>query len=418
MKRRMVILFSLFLLTSWIIAGCTSTSAAEGSYEDGSTPTAATGAAFTPDGGTVTASASDTSSPEKYTITAIAAGWDHICLLTDRGAVKCAGRNDWGMLGDGTKVNRNRFVDVIGLSSGAKAISAYQSQTCAVMQSGTVKCWGANVLGELGDGSTEDRTQPVDVVGLEGDALAVAAGLLHTCALMKNGGVKCWGGNRSGQLGNGSLEDSSTPVDVIGLSENAVAISAGVKQTCIINTLQGVECWGEMVQNNADSPFTQNTRAVPIVGIKQGVRAIAVGGHHACVLMDGGEILCWGPNDQGQLGNPLSGSTATPVRATRITGELASISAGLFNTCALRSDGGFICWGYLADVFGYEFPIPGQIRFTGEPMNLDPSDLKGKAVSLSAGICALMADGAIKCLGSSFAGWEATSETKIVEIPQ
>jgi alpha-tubulin suppressor-like RCC1 family protein len=170
------------------------------------------------------------------------------------------------------------------------------SHTCALTSTGVVECWGANESGELGDGTTTRRTQPVTVGGLDAPAAQVdAGGAGHTCALTTAGGVECWGRNRYGQLGDGTTTDRSSPVEVSGL--------------------------------------------------QSGVTQIAVGGDHVCALTDTGAIWCWGHDDNGQLGDGTTANSSVPVHVTGLGGPAAVVSAGGDHTCALMPGGGAKCWG-------------------------------------------------------------------------
>jgi Regulator of chromosome condensation (RCC1) repeat len=138
----------------------------------------------------------------------------------------------------------DEFLHVSGLTSGVAAISAGYGQTCALTTAHGAKCWGLNVVGEVGDGTTTDRYVPVDVFGLDSGVAALAVGGFHTCALTSAGGAKCWGWNRFGQLGNGASSDSSIPVDVFGLASGGGALSAGEWHTCARTDSPGLVCWG------------------------------------------------------------------------------------------------------------------------------------------------------------------------------
>ena len=138
-------------------------------------------------------------------------------LRPDRGgAVLCWGNNEAGQLGDGTTTNRFTPVAVRGLGSGVQAITAGVEHTCALLVSGGIKCWGNNAYGQLGDGSGSDHGTPVDVIHLGGPAQQVHAAAHHTCAVVA-GGALCWGANDVGQLGDGTTAGKLAPVPVHGM---------------------------------------------------------------------------------------------------------------------------------------------------------------------------------------------------------
>src|SRR5262249_23936447 len=147
-------------------------------------------------------------------IKALTAGNSHTCALTNAGGVKCWGSNSWWQLGDGTSDSSTKPVDVAGLGSGATAIAAGKMQTCAISLGG-VKCWGGEVYG----------SSPEDIAGLTSGVVAIAAAGSHTCALTSAGAMKCWGLNNVGQLGNNAVANSFAPVGVVGLQSGVTAIA-------------------------------------------------------------------------------------------------------------------------------------------------------------------------------------------------
>jgi len=281
-------------------------------------------------------------------ISATSAGGVHTCALTSSGAVKCWGYNAAGQLGDGTTTNRKVPVDVSGLASGVSAISAGGGHhTCALTSSGAVKCWGYNDDGQLGNGTNTDSNVPVDVSGLSSGGSAISAGGLHTCALTSSGAVKCWGYNYYGQLGNGTNSKSNVPVDVSSLSSGVSAISVGDSHACALTTGGGVKCWGY----NDDGQLGNGTNSksnvpVDVSGLSSGVSAISDGvGRHICALSSTDAVKCWGYNYYGQIGNGTTIDSNVPVDVLGLSSGIDEISAGMGHTCALTSSGAVKCWG-------------------------------------------------------------------------
>jgi alpha-tubulin suppressor-like RCC1 family protein len=245
-----------------------------------------------------------------------AGGGQHTCALLSTGAVKCWGSNSYGQLGDGSTTQRTTPVDVSGLSSGVTAISAGYLHSCALLNTGAVKCWGYNAYGQLGDGSTTRRTTPVDVSGLSSGVTAITTSYHHTCALLNTGAVKCWGYNGSGQLGDGtSGTDRLTPVDVSGLSSGVTAISAGYYSTCALLSTGAVKCWGTNTYGQLGDGTSGTNRLTPVdvSGLSSGVTAISGGYYYTCALLNTGAVKCWGYNGFGQLGDGSTTQSLTPV---------------------------------------------------------------------------------------------------------
>ena len=279
-------------------------------------------------------------------VTAISTGDADSCALTGAGAVKCWGWNHVGQLGDGTTANRTTPVAVSGLSSGVAAISAGWVHTCALTSAGGVKCWGNNEEGQLGDGTTTDRHTPVAVSGLSSGVAAIAAGFYHTCALTTAGQVKCWGSNTYGELGDGTTTDRHTPVAVAGLASGVTAISAGFADSCVLTSAGGVECWGSNQYGKlGDGTRIDRRRPVAVFGLARGVEAIAAGGFHSCALTSAGGVECWGYNFYGELGDGTRTERHRPVAVSGLARGVKAIEAGEAHTCALTSAGWVKCWG-------------------------------------------------------------------------
>jgi hypothetical protein len=186
--------------------------------------------------------------------------------------VQCWGQNNAGQLGNGT-LNVPVKVNIPGNVPGLPDVLVMDSggdHTCVVTPSGGVRCWGANSEGQLGNGLLAASASPVNVSGLASGVAAIAAGTVHTCALTTAGGVKCWGNNFFSQLGDGSGTGRPLPVDVVGLASGVAGIEAGIEHTCAITTAGGVKCWGHngngQLGDNTAFPLTRPTPVVALIG--------------------------------------------------------------------------------------------------------------------------------------------------------
>jgi alpha-tubulin suppressor-like RCC1 family protein len=247
---------------------------------------------------------------------AVAGGSGHTCVVLDTGGVRCWGQRAYGQLGDGRDGNTwsPGPADVI---AGARDVTAAYAHTCALLDSGGVRCWGSNVVGALGLGSDVD-SQPMPPPGdLLTGAQAISSASQHTCALLDSGDVRCWGFNSAGQLGDGTINNDGTlRYGLTGVVLSGVkAIAAGFLHSCALLTSGGVRCWGDNLYGELGASTPPPLLATPTgTDVVTGAVAIAAGGSHNCALFAGGRVQCWGINIAGQLG---TGSTAdydaTPV---------------------------------------------------------------------------------------------------------
>ena len=353
--------------------------------------------------------------------TAIAAGDTHTCAITHEGAVKCWGENFYGQLGNGSTTDSIAPVTVSGLTSGVVAISAGYSHTCVVTSGGGVKCWGLNVNGQLGNGDTAGNfntksTNPVGVSGLASSVIAIAAGDSHTCALTDAGSVKCWGSNVFGALGDGTTADTAVPVDVSGLTSGVTAIATALVHSCALTSAGGAKCWGwnrdgelgngrsSPGRGAAADPAVDSVVPVDVSGLASGVTAIAPGATHTCAVTGGG-VKCWGANAVGQLGNGTRAPSSTPVDVVGLASGVTAITSDVIgplmgpdlgsNSCALTTAGTVKCWGR---------GVEGQLGNGTKANSTTPVDVSGLSdvtaiTTRGAHTCALTSDGGVQCWG-------------------
>ncbi|MBK8048710.1 MAG: carboxypeptidase regulatory-like domain-containing protein [Anaerolineales bacterium] len=245
-------------------------------------------------------------------VTALSSGDLHTCALTGAGAILCWGYNRYGQLGNGGTLTQRTPIVVV--ASGAHALAAGGSHTCALFSDGAAFCWGLNDRGQLGDGTNIDHWTPVEAIGPFLDAVHVAAGWGHTCALSATGGAMCWGDNLSGQLGDGTRTDQWLPIAVSGLSSGAQQVAGGDYHTCTRTSVGGVHCWGYNGHGEIGDG-TWDTRLTPVAvsALDQGVTDIATGDYHSCAVAVVGGLWCWGLNDNGQLGDGTMSNRRSPV---------------------------------------------------------------------------------------------------------
>ena len=251
----------------------------------------------------------------------LSVGSVHSCAVTSTNGLKCWGNGSYGKLGDGTTDPRSTPVEIFPSASGVIAVSLGDVSSCALFTGGSVRCWGDNGSGQLGTGDTTDSLSPTPVPTLTSGVVAISVGenltlsgqASHACALMTDGSVKCWGDNSAGQIGDGTTTQRLVPTAVVGLPAPAVGISAGAKHTCAVLDTGALYCWGlNASQQLGDGTTTPRPQPTQVYGLSSGIAAVAAGSFHTCAMTTTSDVKCWGDNVYGQLGDGTNFARSQP----------------------------------------------------------------------------------------------------------
>ncbi len=414
-----------------------------------------------PTAGTYVEAAGDPAIPSGWV--EVALGTDHSCVLSAQGEVKCWGLGLFGRLGYGDSTDRGDNPGEMGddlpavdLGTGrtATAIAVGEGHSCALLDNGHVKCWGFNLAGTLGIGDTDDRGDdpgemgdnlPTVDLGTGRTATAITAGGMHTCALLDNNEMKCWGGNPVGALGlgdtvhrgddPGEMGDNLPAID-LGTDVAAVAISAGNGHTCALLDNDLLKCWGwnlfgqlglgdDSTRGEAPGEMGDN---LPRIDLGTGRSAVAVQAmtFGTCALLDDASVKCWGDGSGGQLGNesplrrgddPGEMGDALPVVQLGTGRSAKAMSAAGFHGCAQLDDRSVKCWGVNEHGQLGQGDIVQRGSGPGEMGdNLAPIDfgVDRVAIAVVAGdrhTCAVLDNNLLKCWGYNLTGQLGLDDT-------
>jgi alpha-tubulin suppressor-like RCC1 family protein len=274
----------------------------------------------------------------------------------------------------------------------AAAVAAGGEHSCAVLRDGGVVCWGDNTSGQLGNNTTTSSLTAVRARGIT-NAVAVTVGRAHSCALLATGRVQCWGENQFGEVGNGAQFDAAVPYDVIGIA-TATAIGAGADHTCAVIAGGAVRCWGLNSQGQLGDGTTANQRSPVAVNGLTTATQVAAGTRHTCARVDDGTLRCWGYGAFGQLGDGSTLNRPAPTMVAGIT-SATTIAAGGDSSCSRLDDGTVRCWGYGA----YGQLGNGSTADRWSPVAVSTITTASQVAVGSLHACARLASGAVSCWG-------------------
>ena len=316
----------------------------------------------------------------------LASGHEHSCAIDGAGMLWCWGDNFFGQVGTGDKIDVPTPIVVTGIANVAE-VSTGSGHTCARQTDGEVFCWGHNRFNAIGDGTTTDAVLPTQVfsgatgiaagntfscartggtldcwgqhpAGTDSTPTAVAdvtgidefgVGAFHACATLSSGSLVCWGNNGSGQLGDGTMTNSTTPVTVPGITD-VVDIAGGRVHTCVLHDAGQVSCWGDNVFGQLGTATNDNNPVPATIAGLSDITALTDGnGDHTCALNSMGEVFCWGYNEYHQVRADTNAIQPSPRRVP-LDESVTSISTGFGFSCMLTEAGGVHCWGLNAGV--------------------------------------------------------------------
>lgn len=361
----------------------------------------------------------------------VVAGWDHTCAVDHVGNARCWGDGGYGQLGQESRANlgdgpnemgENLPPINLGTDRTVQKLACGRFHSCALLHGGSVKCWGSNSAGQLGQGSTSqlgddagemgDELPEIDL-GSGRTAVDIAAGGSQSCAILDDGTVKCWGngvGNVPGEMG-----DALPPMD---FGQKVVQMAVGDTAACALLEDMSLKCWGsgskgQLGQGTSSSISASQAPSFPAVDVGGGVMKVAAGWYHVCAILDNGSMACWGDGSRGQLG---SGSTSNigdqpgemgenlPVVDVGSGRSVLDISLNGYHSCALLDDFSTKCWGDTTDYSIIYGDAPSEM---GDELPVVNLGTNRSARQIASGLwhrCAILDDCSLKCWGAAAYG--------------
>jgi alpha-tubulin suppressor-like RCC1 family protein len=383
-----------------LAAGTTASgSGANGSGGSGAAPTGPGGQGAAPTSSSGGAGGGGGGGSGGCTAVEVALGGLHTCARKDDGSLWCWGDNTDGKLGDGTTMLKSSPTQVPVLGTTVAEVALGGGHTCARKNDGSLWCWGSNALGQLGDGTFMDKPSPVELTALGTTVVEVALGAAHSCAGTEDGVLSCWGVNGAGQLGDGSTVNKSSPAQVSSLT-SVVEVALGANHTCARKKEGSLWCWGQNASGQLGDGSTAPKTSPAKVSAFGTYAEVALGGAHTCARENDGSLWSWGYNSSGQLGDGSTVNKSSPTHVSALGKSVAGVALGSFHTCARKNDGSLWCWG--AGSYGQL----GDGTKTDRTSPVQVSMLTAVAdVALGDGhTCARTEDGSLWCWGRNSSG--------------
>lgn len=356
----------------------------------------------------------------------ISAASSHACAVDSNGAAFCWGSDTWGQLGNGDEAETEQIspvpvTDLDGIAAKAIAIQSHGAASCAILDTGAMKCWGSDNYGQLGDGDDGQALEstPVDVMGLDGSkekVVGLTGGNGFTCALLHTGEARCWGRDANSELGDGADDnaDEFSPVTVKsidGRESIAVALAGGQSHACATLSTGAVVCWGE----NGDGQLGDGKRftdahspspTATLDGVSASAVSLACGNYHCCAADSTGRAYCWGNDTSGQVGDgdDGQGDEDEPRQVVGISNAV-SVGAGQDSSFALLANGSALSWG--RDNFGSAGDGPADQANKYMPVSVDYFGASAPAYKIVAEntlVCGLDGHGIATCWGPDVSG--------------
>lgn len=334
--------------------------------------------------------------PDITNVVSVSSGRTHTCAVIDTGEIKCWGSNDYGQLGNMTR-NLSRVASppsVVPGITNAVAVTAGHYHTCATLDNGQITCWGHNGSLELGNNTAPTHSLvPVKVSSTTDAGNSLSVSLDGACVVLNTGRIQCWGNNSNGQLGNNSTVDSTSPVTVIGITD-AVTIAKSHVHACALLRSGNIKCWGNNYYGQLGNNSTVDSATpVTVQGIVDAVSvSVSNTGSHSCAVLQSGEAKCWGANHYKYLGNnaPSAGSLI-PITVSDVNNAVV-VASGAMHSCVLLRTGEVQCWGHWSQSYP-NGSLAMKIGIT------DAVSLSTTSANMGIRSCAVLKTGQITCWG-------------------